>query len=134
MPDWEKELDDFLAPLGVVYTEQTWQEFREEMRAQIDATHVPFYSDALLRDGMASIAIRIASLIACIVIAVMAVRFPPYNILVILLLLYAVVAICLPGLWMWWYCLLPQERRKEEMRMLFEKKTGKLYDYDSSKP
>ena len=129
MSDWEKEIDDFLAPHGVAFSEQTWQDFREEMRDKIKANRLSFFTNILLRDDIGSFMYRMESFVTSIIV-LPALYFHKLTSRGAILLAILSLIFCIPGFWMWSYYLMPQEKRREAMRALFERKSGKFY-YDS---
>lgn len=123
MEPWERELDQYLAPHGVVFSEQACtQTFKQEMRTQLRSVRLPLVSHALLYDGMGSLIVRLTSLI------ILAWMYPPFwhkldtpKIPFVINVFFVLMS--LPGLWMWWYRLMmPCEKRRQRMQALFEKK------------
>ena len=125
MESWEQELDQYLAPHGVVFSkEATQHNFKEEIRSRMATTSLPFLSAILLKDGIGSFLLRMGSLIILpgffLLLFSANPIFPQSSERMYLLICSAV--ICMPGLWMWWYRLMPQEKRMDRMLALLQKK------------
>ena len=125
MESWEQELDQYLAPHGVVFSkEATQRNFKEEVRSRMATTSLPFLSAILLKDGIGSFLLRMGSLI--ILPGFFLLLFSANPILpqsserMYLLICFAVIS--MPGPWMWWYRLMPQEKRMDRMLALLQKK------------
>ena len=127
MESWEQELDQYLAPHGVVFSkEATQRNFKEEVRSRMATTSLPFLSAILLKDGIGSFLLRMGSLIILpgffLLLFSANPIFPQSSERMYLLICSAI--ICLPGLWMWWYRLMPPEKRIERMLALLQRKTN----------
>ena len=125
MEQWEKELDQYLANHGAVFSEEAIQrEFKEEIRSRMATNSLPFLSRILLKDGMESFLLRMGSLILLPGIFLLlfsgnpAIPPQPFR----MYLLICSVLISMPGLWMWWYRLMPQEKRMDRILALLQKK------------
>lgn len=117
MEPWERELDQYLAPHGVVFSEQaSVQNFKQEMRTRLRSIRLPLLSSVLLYDGAGSLTVRVTSLI---ILAWMCTFMPKTPFAVFFFSL-----VSLPGLWMWWYRLTSPEKRIQRMQALFEKHMG----------
>ena len=117
MEQWEQELDQYLAPYGVVFSRQaSTQTFKQEMRERVRSIHLPLLSSVLLYDGAGSLIIRVTSLIILVWMCACMPKTPFATIFFTI--------ISLPGLWMWWYRLAPPEKRIQRMQALFEKHAG----------
>ncbi len=127
MEHWEQELDEYLAPFGVIFSEErTMQRFKQDMRTMLNHIQIPLLSRVVLYDGMGSLVLRIMSLAALLAIYIQY----PYKSDPLLFICLALVS--LPGLWIWSYHLMPQEKRMKRMCMLFDKKIKEGQKYPPS--
>ncbi len=125
MEQWQQELDEYLASYGAVFSEEaTKRKFKEEIRSYMATNSLPFLSTILLKDGIESFLLRMGSLIVLpgffLLIFSKNPLFPQYPSRMYLLI--CSVIICMPGLWMWWYRLMPQEKRMDRILALLQKK------------
>lgn len=129
MEPWEQELDQYLAPHGVVFSEEaSVQSFKQEMRARLNSIRLPLFSTVLLYDGAGSLIFRVTSLI--ILIWMCAILSRKWNLPEIsFAVTIPLILVSLPGLWMWWYQWMPCEKRMQRMHVLFEKKVKERKRY-----
>ena len=121
--NWKEELNDFLASHGAVFSDQSWDEFRQEMRYNISRIHVPLFTAILLNDGIGSAALRIGTIVDCIVMF-FAFYSERYSGAKILLMLIVSAVICIPGFWIWHYRLMAPKERMARMLALFRRKVA----------
>lgn len=123
MESWKQELDRHLAPHGVVFSEKaSVQSFKQEMRTRLHDVRLPLFLSVLLYDGAGSLIVRITSFFMLAgIYHVCAYKWntqgTPFVIIFFTLM-------SLPGFWMWWYRLMPLEKRMKRMQALFEKHAG----------
>lgn len=123
MEPWEQELDQHLAPYGVVFSQEaSVQNFKQEMRTRLNHIRLPLFSHILLYNGAGSLLIRIISLVMLAGIYYLFLHKWNQSETPFVLIFFTVIS--LPGLWMWWYRLMPREKRMQRMRELFEKRAG----------
>lgn len=131
MEPWEQELDQYLAPHGVVFSEQaSVRSFKQEMRMRLTSIRLPVFSTVLLYDGTGALIGRITSLI--MLVGMYTIYSHKWNVPETPFVMIFFALMSLPGLWMWWYQLMPCEKRMHRMQALFEKKVKKREQYPSS--
>ena len=123
MSNWKEELNDFLAPHGAVFSDQSWEEFRQEMRYKILKTRPPLFTEILLNDGIGSVVFRIGAIIDCIAVF-LTLYSEKYTALQALLMFIISAVVCISGFWMWRYRLMPPEQRMARMLALFRRKVA----------
>ena len=122
MSNWKKELNDFLAPHGVIF-DQSWDEFMQEMRHKMRQTRLPLFTEILLNDGIGSAVLRLGAII-CSIAIFFALYSQKYTAAQVILMAMISAPVCIPGFWIWWYRLMTPEMRMVRMLALFRRKAA----------